>query len=200
MRTVATKMPAIGKIYPPNVLPLEIDSDLPNRVRALFVDSANPMVSGADTQAYERAFDKLELLVVVDVAMTETARKAHWVLPAASQFEKWEATGFNLDFPKNGFHLRAPVLKPRGECLSEPELYTRLLEKMGVLPSRYPWLEAAARVDRKAPALGVFWAAVAAKLAANPKLAKYGAHVLYRTLGKAVSYTHLIRLYRCPVY
>src|SRR5687768_13140189 len=112
-------MQAIAKLYPPNILPAEIDNALPNRLRALFVDSANPMVSAADTQAYERAFAKLELLVVVDVTMTETARHAHYILPAASQFEKWEATGFNLDFPKNGFHLRAPIFPALGESLPE---------------------------------------------------------------------------------
>ena len=38
--------------------------------------------------------------------MTETARLAHYVLPAASQFEKPEATFFNFEFPHNGFQLR----------------------------------------------------------------------------------------------
>ena len=51
-------------------------------------------------------------MVVIDVAMTETARLAHYVLPAASQFEKPEATFFNLEFPHNTFHLRHPLLEP----------------------------------------------------------------------------------------
>lgn len=186
LRTVISDMPAIGKLYPPNVLPAEIDNDHPERVRALFIDSANPMVSGADTQAYEAAFKKLEVLVVVDVAMTESARFAHYVLPAASQFEKWEATGFNLDFPENGFHLRKPFLPPKGECLPEPEIYGRLLEQMGELPARFPILEALAKLDRKVPQLGLFMAAVGAKLASDKKLRRYGAHVLYRTLGRAL--------------
>src|SRR5262245_28790872 len=125
-------------------------------------------------------------MVVVDVALTETARHAHFVLPAASQFEKWEATGFTLDFPKNGFHLRAPLFAPRGEALPEPELYTRLLEEMGVLPKSFPVLERVAKLDRLAPELGLFWAALAVKFAATPRLARFGAHVLYRTLGRAL--------------
>ena len=51
-------------------------------------------------------------MVVIDVAMTETARLAHYVLPAATQFEKPEATFFNLEFPHNTFHLRHPLLEP----------------------------------------------------------------------------------------
>ncbi len=41
--------------------------------------------------------------------MTETARLAHYVLPASSQFEKTEFTLFNFEFPTNYFHLRAGV-------------------------------------------------------------------------------------------
>ena len=33
----------------------------------------------------------LSIFVAIDVALTETAKRAHWVLPAASQFEKPEA-------------------------------------------------------------------------------------------------------------
>ena len=44
--------------------------------------------------------------------MTETARLADYVLPAASQYEKPEATFFNLEFPRNTFHLRHPLLEP----------------------------------------------------------------------------------------
>jgi anaerobic selenocysteine-containing dehydrogenase len=180
-RTRATQMAPIGKLYPPNVLPLEIDNDRPDRIRAVWVDSANPMMSAADTQAYRAAFAKLELAVTVDVAMTETARACHYVLPAASQFEKWEATGFNLEFPDNGFHLRAPILEPLGESRPEPEIYCELLERMGELPKSHPILERAAKIDRR-----VFLAAMGAAAVLNPRLQKYGPHVLYRTLGKAL--------------
>ena len=44
--------------------------------------------------------------------MTETARLAHYVLPAASQFEKPEATFFNFEFPANYFHLRPRLFAP----------------------------------------------------------------------------------------
>jgi anaerobic selenocysteine-containing dehydrogenase len=147
-RTANQGMHAISGIYPPNILPAEIEHPGEDRVRALFVDSANPAVTAADSQAYARALGKLELLVVVDVAFTETARLAHYVLPAASQFEKWECTGFNLEFPVNAFQLRKPLFAPLGESLPEPEIYTRLLEAMGELPKRFPLLERIARASR----------------------------------------------------
>ena len=62
--------------------------------------------------ARRAALASLDLVVVIDVAMTETAREAHYVLPAPSQYEKWEATFFNFEHPANVHHLRAPVLAP----------------------------------------------------------------------------------------
>ncbi len=190
-RTVFHDMPPIAGIFPPNILPDEIEQ-ASDPVRALFVDSANPVMSGADTAAYERAFGKLSLLVVVDVAMTETARLAHYVLPASSQLEKWEMTGFNLEFPEQTFHLRDPLFPPRKGTLSEAEIYTRILEAMGELPRRFPVFERIARLDRRAPGLGLIFQALAGAMLTHKTLrprrgslalATYAPSILYRTLG-----------------
>jgi anaerobic selenocysteine-containing dehydrogenase len=185
-RTACHGMHPIAGVYPPNILPGEIDNDLDDRIRALFVDSANPVLTGANTGAYERAFAKLDLLVVVDVALTETARLAHYVLPAATQFEKWECTGFNLEFPENAFHLRHPVLPPRPEALPEAEIYTRLLEAMGEIPRAFPILERIAASEPKATRHLIFLAALGARIAARPRLWSFAASIAYRTLGRAL--------------
>ncbi len=176
----------IAGIYPPNILPDEILHDGEDRVRAVFVDSANPLVTWADTRAYEKAFASLELSVVIDVTLTETARAAHYVLPASSQFEKWEATGFNLEFPVNGFHLRHPLFPPKEGTLPEPEIYTRLLEKMGVLPSRFPKLERLARLEAKRGLYLGTLAALGALLAKNRQWIPHAASIVYRTIGKTL--------------
>ncbi len=186
-RTAHHQMFPIAGLYPPNILPDEIEHPGEDRLRAMVVDSANPALTGADSAGYARAFAKLELLVVVDVAMSETARLAHYVLPAASQFEKWEATGFNLEFPDQAFQLRHPLLPRRGESLPEAEIYTRLLEEMGELPRRFPVLELLARHEPAATGhLGAI-AALGAALATRPRWAPYAASILYRTLGPALS-------------
>lgn len=184
--TRVTKTREIAKLYPPNVLPLEIDSEHPERIRGLMVDSGNPVVTGADSQAYRKAFEKLELLVVVDVAMTDTARMAHYVLPAHSQFEKCEATFFNFEFPENFFHLRPPLTTPQGNTLPEPEIYRRLVVAMGELPERMPWLERIAKLDRARPSLKLYPIAIALWSKLNPSKARYLPLVLYTTLGKAL--------------
>lgn len=185
-RSVHHGMFPIAGILPPNILPDEILKAGERRIRSVFVDSCNPLLTWPDSGAYEAAFRSLELLVVVDVALTETARHAHYVLPAASQFEKWEATGFNLEFPANFFHLRHPLFTPQGDSLPEPEIYTRLLEKMGVLPKRFPLLERIARHEPKATAHLGYLAALGATLMRNKQLMPYAASVLYRTLGPAL--------------
>ena len=130
-RTKVQGMKPIAALYPPNILPGEIDTDHPERIRGLVVDSSNPANTGADSHAYKKAFEKLELLVTIDVALSETAQLSDYVLPAASQFEKWEATFFNFGFPTNFFHVRRPLLPRLEGTLPESEIYRRLVTAMG---------------------------------------------------------------------
>lgn len=185
-RTVFHQMMPIAGMYPPNILPDEILKAGAQRIRAVVCESSNPLLTFPDSAAQEDAFKSLELLVVVDVAMTETARLAHYVLPAASQFEKAEATGFTLEFPDNYFHLRQPLLAPLGESLPEPEIYTRLLEAMGRLPRAFPVLGAIARSEPAVTGHLAYMTALGVTLSRNKPWAPYAASILYRTLGSAL--------------
>ncbi len=188
--TRVTGMKGISKIFPPNILPQEINTDHPDRIRALVVDSANPGLSGADSAAYRLAFDKLELSVVIDVAMTETARMADYILPAPTQFEKTECAFFTFGFPTSYFHLRKPIIGgsavKQGDTLPEPEIYRRLVVAMGKIPDRFPKLEQIAKLDRKFQFGRLYPLALAAALKASPKWMPYVPVILYATLGKAL--------------
>jgi anaerobic selenocysteine-containing dehydrogenase len=169
-------------LIPCNVIPDEILTEHPKRFRAMFIESSNPVHSLADSQRMREALRALECSVVIDVAMTETARQADYVLPASSQFEKAEATFFNLEFPRNGFQLRHPHFKPRPGTLPEAEIHARLLEAMGVLSrSNYTFLRTAARMGRTAFGLAFAW-----KSARDKSVARYAPVVLYRTLGQSL--------------
>ncbi|WP_111512405.1 molybdopterin-dependent oxidoreductase [Mycobacterium kyogaense] len=181
-RTPVTGAPIIGGLMPSNVVPDEILTDHPDRFRALIVESSNPAHSIADSAAVHAAFESLELLVVVDVAMTETARLAHYVLPAASQFEKAEATFFNLEFPRNTFHLRHRLMEPLAGTLPEPEIWARLTRALGVVDDS----ELAPLRDAAERGLDEFAAAFLTAVGANPGLAKVLPFVLYETLGPAL--------------
>ena len=122
-------------MVPCNVIADEILTDHPDRYRAMLVESANPVHSLADSNRFRKALRSLDLVVVIDIAMTETAREADYVLPASTQYEKWEATFFNFEYPDNYFHLRKPLFEPQGEALSEAEIHARLVEAAGLMPT-----------------------------------------------------------------
>ena len=171
--------PLLGGLVPCNVIAEEILTDHPRRYRAMIVESGNPVHSLADSQRMRAAAEALDTLVVIDVAMTETARLADYVLPAPTQYEKWEATFFNFDFPRNVFHLRRPILPAPAGPLPEPEIHARLVEALGVVSEEdLAPLRAALARGRIALAETFFTAA-----AANPKLSRMVPYVLYRVLG-----------------
>jgi anaerobic selenocysteine-containing dehydrogenase len=181
-RTPVTGAPIIAGLVPSNVVPQEILTDHPDRIRAMIVESSNPAHSVADSAAVHEALQSLELLVVIDVAMTETARLADYVLPAASQFEKPEATFFNLEFPHNTFHLRHPLMEPLPGTLAEPEIWARLVRALGVVDDTEltPLRRAAAE------GLDAYAQAFLVAVSANPGLGRVLPYVLYDTLGPAL--------------
>jgi formate dehydrogenase len=177
--TPVTGAPIVGGLIPSNAVPQEILTDHPDRFRAMIVESSNPAHSLADSAACRAAFESLELMVVIDVAMTETARLATYVLPAASQYEKPEATFFNLEFPHNTFHLRHPLLEPLEGTLPEPEIWARLMRALGVIDdAELQPLRVAAEQG-----LAAYAQAFLTAVAANPIFNKALPFVLYETLG-----------------
>lgn len=165
-------------LVPCNVISEEILTDHPARYRAMFIESSNPAHSLADSARMREALEALELVVVIDVAMTETARLADYVLPAPTQFEKYEATFFNFDFPRNIFHLRHPVLPAPEGVLPEPEIHARLVEAAGVVgEADYAPLRAALAQGREAFAMAFLG------ILGDPSRSKLAPVLLYRTLG-----------------
>jgi anaerobic selenocysteine-containing dehydrogenase len=178
-RTPVTGARIIGGLVPCNSIAEEILTDHPDRFRAMWIDSVNPAHSLTDSDSFRRAMRALDLTVVIDIAMTETARQADYVLPASSQFEKVECTFFNLEFPRNVFHLRRPLMTPLAGTLPEPEIYARLIRELGVVDeSVLAPLRRAARRGRSQYAIAFF-----ATIGADPRLAGMATYLLYETLG-----------------
>jgi len=145
----------------------------------MIVESANPAHSLADSSRMREALSSLDTLVVIDIAMTETARLANYILPTPTQYEKAEATFFNFEFPANYFHLRHPLFEAPEGVLSEAEIHARLCEALGAYTEEdLAPLHAAAAESREA-----FIPAFFGTVLTNPKLAPYAPVILYRTLG-----------------
>jgi formate dehydrogenase alpha subunit len=105
------------------------------KVRAMYVMGENPMLSDPNLDHVESALHKLDFLVVQDIFLSETAKLAHVVLPAASWLEK-DGTKTNTE---RRVQLMAPVLPAPG--LARPDweivcdLARRLERKLGAARS-----------------------------------------------------------------
>ena len=181
---VEKKSPVLGSrvitgLIPCNTVPDEILTEHPDRLRAAIIESSNPVHSYADSPRMREAMDALEFSVVIDVAMTETARRAKYVLPACSPFEKYSWTFFSVEFPKNWLHLSPPTVAPLPGTLTEAEIYSRLVEEMDAInPKHIKLLGNAAKLGRTAYAAAFF-----PLFAAQPHIMKTLPVLLYRTLG-----------------
>ena len=169
----------VSGLYPASYLAEEIFNDHPDRFRALIVESSNPVHSLPESPRLREAIRSLEFSLAVDVTMTETARECDYVLPASTQYEKWEATFFPRNFPENNFYLREPLLEPAANTLGEPEIHARLIEAMGIFEDgELDALHAAAARGRVAYKEAFF-----SSMGSNPKIGALIPYVLYRTLG-----------------
>jgi anaerobic selenocysteine-containing dehydrogenase len=181
-RSPVTGFPVVMGLIPCNAITEEILTDHPHRFRAMIVESANPVHSLADSARMREALRALDISVVIDVAMTETARAADYVLPASSQFEKAEASFFNFEPEANAFQLRHPLFAPREGTLEEGAIHARLCEALGVFgEAEVAPLRAAAEKGLDALAM-----AFMQMIGANPALMPFASVLLYRALGPAL--------------
>ena len=67
---------------------MNVLTDNPGEIRAMYIMGENPMLSDPDIQHVEEGLRNLEFLVVQDIFLTETAGFADVVLPAACYAEK----------------------------------------------------------------------------------------------------------------
>ena len=89
----------ISGLIPCNVIPDEILTDHPQRYRAMIVESGNPAHSIADSQRMRQAIEQLDVVVCIDVFMTETARLADYVLPATDAVREARGDVLQLRVP-----------------------------------------------------------------------------------------------------
>jgi anaerobic selenocysteine-containing dehydrogenase len=112
---------------------------VPNIIKALIVTGGNPVVSLPDSNAFRQALQKLDLLVVHDLFMTETAELAHYVLPACTHLEKnGLAYSYNVCHGIPYLMLRKKVIDPLHESWSEFRFWKELAKKSG-LGHVFPW-------------------------------------------------------------
>lgn len=115
------------------VLPDEILLDGEDRIRALVVAGGNPGAAFPDQDLILEALEALELLVVLDPYMTETARRADYVVAPTLALERAEDTLGYGHFSDEPFaQFTAPVLEPPRGTIHDWEFFLRLGQAMGL--------------------------------------------------------------------
>lgn len=97
-------------------------------IKALVVMSSNPLISNPNARFVEKALKKLDLLVVVDMFVSETARLANFVLPSSSYLED-EGTMTNLE---GRVVYRPASRKTPGETKHDWKILSELASALGV--------------------------------------------------------------------
>jgi len=97
------------------------------KIKALYIMGENPLISDPDIHHVRSALEGLEFLVVQDIFLTQTARLADVVLPAASYAEK-EGTFTNTE--RRVQRVRQAI-SPLGESKPDWQIICELSSKMG---------------------------------------------------------------------
>jgi anaerobic selenocysteine-containing dehydrogenase len=97
-------------------------------IRAAWIERGNPVTQQPETETVLRALRALDLVVVVDQFLTDSAREAHVVLPAKTMFEQSDVIGA---YWHHCLQLRQKVIEPPGEVKPETEVYWLLAERLG---------------------------------------------------------------------
>ena len=103
------------------------------RLQGLYIAGEDPLGSYPDRAWVEESLDRLSFLVVQDLFLTDTARKAQVVLPAASFAEK-EGTVTTLERRVRALHQ---VLPPLGDSKPDGEIFSLLLDAWGFPQGNY---------------------------------------------------------------
>ena len=97
-------------------------------LRAAWFGKANPVSQHPRTSEVRKGFEKLELVVVVDQFLTDTAGEADFVLPAKTLFEEEDlVTAYWHPY----LQLRQKVMDAPEGVLTETEIWRRLCERFG---------------------------------------------------------------------
>jgi len=121
------------------VLPDAILRGKPYPVKAVIVSAGNPLAAWPDTQKVKEAFSGLDLLVVADLFMSETAKLAHIILPVCSSVETLSlAYNYGLTMGIPFAMLSRKLIEPIGETRPDWWIYSELGRKMGY-QELFPW-------------------------------------------------------------
>lgn len=106
-----------------------LDRGLKPPIKLLFVYNSNPAAVCPDLVKVREGLSREDLFTIVhDLFQTDTADYADIILPATSYFES-----FDIQFSYGGLYvaLNEKAIAPRGEAMSNADLFSELMRRMG---------------------------------------------------------------------
>ena len=122
-----------GGEMPCTTLAQEITTPGDGQVRALIVNGGNPVAAWPDMKRTLEAMESLELLVVIDHRMTQTAEFADYVFAPRLALERADVPPFMDRWFREPYACYSPaVVEPTGDQLNDWEVYWEIAERLDV--------------------------------------------------------------------
>jgi formate dehydrogenase len=132
-RTRIGSLPEVAGLMASAAMPEEITTPGPGQLRALVVGAGNPVLTTPGSVAVEDALERLDLLVCLDLYVTETSKHAHYILPGTTFLEREDLPGTLLQWAATPFvQATTKVVDPPGECREEWHFYDEMARRLGL--------------------------------------------------------------------
>ncbi len=126
----------IGKLFgefPSALLPQEILTPGPDKIRALIVFGGDPLMALGDPERALPAFQELDLLVSLDARMNETAEQAHYVVACSLPFERHDlSTPGDALYPRAFAQYAPPVVDKPEQAVHDWAFFWGIASRMAL--------------------------------------------------------------------
>ncbi|MEQ9426697.1 MAG: molybdopterin-dependent oxidoreductase [Cyclobacteriaceae bacterium] len=126
---------SVNDAFPGGVLADEILTPGEKQIRGMFITGGNPLITMANSEKLKKAFESLDLLVCLDIQMSESCAVADYVLPCTDPLQRPDLP---FIFPlmlglqsKPYLQATKAVVEPEGEQRDEASIYLDLAKASG---------------------------------------------------------------------
>jgi formate dehydrogenase len=126
--------PDVISTMPSAVMPREILTPGAGQLKALIVGAGNPANSTPDERAVVDALQRLDLLVCIDLYVSDTGRYADYVLPDQTFLERDDLDVVHMSYNTTPvFHASKGVFRPPPEARRACDIYDDIARRLGLV-------------------------------------------------------------------
>lgn len=132
LRSRVSGLPSVWGTQPSTTFLEEMTTPGEGQIKSLLVVGANPVMSMPGGPALAQGFAQLDLMVALDLYVTETSRHAHYILPVTTALEREDINQFFMNHMVRPFAQYVPaVIEPVGDTRGEYAILRDLATRMG---------------------------------------------------------------------